>query len=158
MVPPMIEVTYKWPNDVLFNGRKGAGILLETKARPDGALEWLIIGMGVNIVSHPEDTDFPATDLRFEGCPSSVDAVSLLEAFSRHFQVWANRWLDEGFKPLRTAWLRHAIKRGEEIEVRLPKETLRGIFRDLDEDGALLLAMRSGGERRIPAGEVFPVR
>ena len=158
VAPPLIEVTYKWPNDVLFNGRKGAGILLETKTTPDGALEWLVIGLGVNVTSHPEDTRYPATDLRFEGCPPDLDAVRLLEAFSRHFLVWVNRWLEDGFVPLRRTWLNHAEGRGKEIEVRLPHETLRGIFKDLDEDGALLLAMRSGAERRIPAGEIFPIQ
>ena len=158
VVPPMIEVTYKWPNDVLFNGRKGAGILLETKTTPDGAVKWLVIGLGVNLVSHPEDTNYPATDLRFEGCPPDLDAVRLLEAFSRHFLVWVNRWLGDGFTPLRRAWLNRAEGRGKEIQVRLPHETLHGIFKDLDEDGALLLAMRSGAERRIPAGEVFPAQ
>ncbi len=158
VAPPLLEVTYKWPNDVLFNGRKGAGILLESRSAPSGALEWLVIGVGVNVVSHPEqsETVYPTTDLHFEGA-RGVTEVVLLEAFARHFLSWVNRWLDDGFEPLRSAWLRHAERRGQEIEVRLAQESLRGVFADLDADGALLLDMPSGARRRIPAGEVFPL-
>ena len=114
-----------------------------------------MLGVGVNVRSHPEDTSFPATSLAFEGTPSSVTEVDLLQAFSRHFLTWVNRWLDDGFQPVRQAWLSHAHKRGETIEVRLPKETLTGTFADLDADGALILEMPGGVRRQITAGDVY---
>jgi BirA family biotin operon repressor/biotin-[acetyl-CoA-carboxylase] ligase len=95
IAPPMIEVTYKWPNDLLLNGRKAAGILLESHGNPDGTLDCLILGLGANLQHFPEDTSFPATSLRFEGA-TEVDVVALLEAFGRSFLTWVNRWLDEG--------------------------------------------------------------
>lgn len=155
VAPPMIEVTYKWPNDVLLNGRKGAGILLESKSASGGALDWLILGVGVNLQSYPEDTVFPATSLCFEGAPPDLGPVPLLEAFSRHFMTWVNRWLDDGFAPVRRAWLNHVHGLGEEIEVRLPHETLKGTFEGLDERGALLLNMPGSGQRTIAAGDVY---
>jgi BirA family biotin operon repressor/biotin-[acetyl-CoA-carboxylase] ligase len=154
VVPPLIEVRYKWPNDVLFNGRKGAGILLESRMAPTGGLDWLVLGLGVNVTSFPEDAAFPATSLRFEGAPPEVDAVSLLEAFARHLLAWINRWLEDGFAPIRAAWLQHAHGLGEAIEVRLSNEILNGRFRDLDETGALLLELADGRTRPIAAGDV----
>ena len=154
VAPPGVEVTFKWPNDVLLGGRKGAGILLESKTTAEGALDWLILGIGVNVASYPEEARFPATSLRFEGAPPDIDAETLLVAVSRHFLTWVNRWLDDGFAPLRQAWIAHAKGLGEEIEVRLPKETLTGVFETLDEEGALILCLPDGAKRRITAGDV----
>lgn len=157
-VSPPVEITFKWPNDVLLHGRKVAGILLESRsARQGGGLDYLILGCGVNLAHFPQDTPYPATSLRFEGVPASVTEEELLEAFGRHFLSWASRWLDEGFAPVRKAWLRHAERLGEAIEVRLPNESLRGIFRDLDPQGYLLLEREDGELRRISGGDVFGV-
>lgn len=153
--PALLEVTYKWPNDVLLNDRKVAGILLETRMHGAESLDWLVLGVGVNVSSHPKDARLPATDLKFEGAPPSVEAVDLLESFSRHFMTWTNRWLDDGFAPLRRAWLSHAHALGQEIEARLPRETLRGTFRDIDEEGALVLELRDGTRRVITAGDIY---
>src|SRR3546814_17181784 len=120
----MLEVTYKWPNDVLVHGRKAAGILLESRGTAGGGagdgpapeLEWLVIGLGVNVASFPQDTRLPATSLHFEGCPPEVSEVDLLAAFARHLLAWINRWLAHGFAPVRQAWRRHAQGLQEEIE------------------------------------------
>jgi BirA family biotin operon repressor/biotin-[acetyl-CoA-carboxylase] ligase len=77
-----------------------------------------------------------------------------LDSFCRHFLKWTNAWLEEGFAPIRKNWLWRCIGQGEEIVVRLDKETLTGVFTDLDEDGALLLKTEDG-VRRITAGDVF---
>lgn len=154
VAPPLIEVRYKWPNDVLFNDRKGAGILLESQIRPDGGLDWLVLGVGVNVKAFPKESDFPATSLQFEGAPPSLTEVALLEAFGRHFLSWTNRWLEDGFEPIRRAWLSHAYGLGDDITVNLPRESLRGTFRDLDQDGVLLLELADGSLRRIAAGDV----
>jgi len=155
VAPAMLEITYKWPNDVLLNERKVSGILLETRTTPEGAIDWLVLGIGVNVASYPENTDFPATGLHFEGTPKSVTEVDLLQAVSRHFLSWVNRWLEDGFAPIRQAWLSHAQGKGEVIQVRLPKETLSGTFTDMDETGVLLLDVPGEGQRRIAAGDVF---
>ncbi|SMF25168.1 BirA family transcriptional regulator, biotin operon repressor / biotin-[acetyl-CoA-carboxylase] ligase [Tistlia consotensis] len=156
-VSPPVDVTYKWPNDVLLHGRKVAGLLLESRSTPEGGLDWLILGMGVNVATFPKEANYPATSLRFEGVPRDVDEVDLLEAFGRYFMSWASRWLEDGFAPVRAAWLRHAERLGQEIEVRLPNQSLAGTFRDLDAEGHLLLGQADGTTRRIAAGEIFPV-
>lgn len=155
VAPPMIEIGYKWPNDVLLNGRKAAGILLESKADSKQRLDWLVVGLGANVSTFPPDTRLPATSLHFEGCAPDVTAVDLLEAFGRHMLSWVNVWLEDGFAPVRQAWLRHAQGLHGDIEVRLPKETLHGTFSDLDGEGALQLTLPDGRRRSIAAGEVY---
>ena len=66
ILPPTAQVAHKWPNDLLLNGRKASGILLETQVVP-GAGAFVILGVGVNIVSHPDDTPYPVTDLLAAG-------------------------------------------------------------------------------------------
>src|SRR3546814_18478426 len=95
----LLEVTFKWPSDVLLNGRKVAGSLLESKADAAQRLEWLVIGVGVNVTSFPRETRVPASSLHFEGCPPDVTADDLLEAFGRHLLAWINLWLADGFAP-----------------------------------------------------------
>ena len=154
VAPPMIEVRFKWPNDVLLNGRKGAGILLESKII-DGALDWLVLGIGVNVEAFPPDLEPPATSLRYEGATAEVTAVRVLEAFAPHFMSRVNRWLDDGFAPIRRSWLAHAFGLGEAIGVDLAQERLEGRFKDLDEDGTLILELPDGETRGIAAGDVY---
>jgi len=153
VVPPMTPLHYKWPNDVLVNELKVAGFLMESATRGGGRLDWLVLGLGVNVASAPAETLFPATSLRAAGCEIGVE--ELLELFCRHYLNWVNRWLDEGLAPVRRAWLAHGFRLGETIEVRLGKETLSGTFADLDEGGALVLETNGGGRRVVNFGDVF---
>ena len=154
--PPMIEVRFKWSNDVLLNGRKGVGILLESKIS-EGAVDWLVLGVGVNVASFPPDLEPPATSLRFEGASAEVTPERLLEAFSAHFMSRVNRWMDDGFAPIRRDWLNHAFGLGERLAVELAHERVEGRFADLDDTGVLILELAEGGTRRIAAGDVYPI-
>ena len=120
-LPPLAKLQYKWPNDVLIDGQKLAGILLESQIGEQGKLDWLLIGTGVNIASSPEDTDRPATSLTRAGIDLSV--VDVLAAYIHALSTWLLRWETAGFEPVREAWLSRAIGLGEAIEVRLPNET-----------------------------------
>jgi BirA family biotin operon repressor/biotin-[acetyl-CoA-carboxylase] ligase len=155
LMPPLAEVTLKWPNDVLLNERKVAGVLLESVVDAGGCMEALILGVGLNVVSAPTHVSYPVTCLSDEGAGAEVTPEALLEAFAPHFQAWVNRWLDEGFGPLRQAWLARARGLGEPVTVRLPRETLCGTFQDLDAEGALVLRRESGAVQRIHVGDVF---
>ena len=154
IVGPAVRLRYKWPNDLLANGRKLAGILLESETSAKDRVDFVVVGIGVNIVSAPEDVEFPATSLLAEGIAGVTPAL-LLEGFIRHFAGWAGRWREEGFLPIRPAWLAAASGLGERVRVRLERSTLCGRFHDLDNDGALVLE-GAEGRRRIAAGEVFP--
>ncbi len=156
LVPPMVEIRVKWPNDILIHGRKCAGLLLESSAGSGGKLDWLVIGVGVNLVGHPEDLPYPATDLAFEGA-TDIEPELVMAAFARHFLRWSDSWLERGFEPIRVAWLDRAHGLGERLEVRLDKETFGGRFEGLAEDGALIVGLDDGGRRHVAAGDVFPL-
>lgn len=147
------QIQCKWPNDVLLNGKKVAGILLESASRGvDSHPDWVILGMGLNVAWHPESTKFPSTSLRFEGWPSTIDEV--VSAYTKSFLSWTNRWRDNGFAPIRKDWMWRCKGIGEEIEVHLENETLIGIFEDMEDDGALRLSV-NGKIQCITAGDVF---
>jgi BirA family transcriptional regulator, biotin operon repressor / biotin---[acetyl-CoA-carboxylase] ligase len=156
-----LPVVFKWPNDVLLRGRKLAGILIEADGQAAGALDWLVLGVGVNVDSHPAGTAVPATSLRAEGAAgASVETVR--DGFARRFLEAMQDWRRDGFGPIRERWKAHAAGIGDAVTVRLPNATLRGTFVDLDADGALLLGAEAGGAdanhgtvRRITAGDVF---
>ena len=153
---PVLALRYKWPNDLLIDGGKVAGILLESETVAAGSTDFVVIGVGVNLLSAPRDVEFPATSLAEAGCVGAAPP-RLLEAFAHCFAGWSESWREEGFVPVRAAWLQRASGLGEGIRVRLERQTLDGRFLDLDHDGALLLD-GAEGRRRIAAGEVFPAQ
>jgi len=151
---PALPLRYKWPNDLLVGGKKLAGILLESETSGAASVDFVVVGIGVNIRSSPDDVEFPATSLAAEGV-TDVTPAQVLAAFAQVFGDWARRWRAEGFAPVRAAWLARATGLGTAIRVRLERTTLRGRFLDLADDGALVLD-GAGGRQCIAAGEVFP--
>jgi BirA family transcriptional regulator, biotin operon repressor / biotin---[acetyl-CoA-carboxylase] ligase len=151
---PAIDLRCKWPNDLLANGKKIAGILLETEMTGSDRPDFVVLGIGVNLASSPRDTPYPATSLAEEGA-SVIAPTTMLAALMRHFDHWLRLWRDAGFGPIREAWLPRAAGLGQTVTVRLERDTLDGRFLDLDNDGALVLGLPEGN-RRIAAGEIFP--
>jgi BirA family transcriptional regulator, biotin operon repressor / biotin---[acetyl-CoA-carboxylase] ligase len=154
LLPDGADVQLKWPNDVLVDRKKVAGILLESHLVSGGQLDWLVVGTGVNIASHPDNVERPATSLQALGSEAQIAGV--LKAYADAMQSWYQCWQAEGFGPVRTAWLANAWGQGGPVEVRLGKETFHGIFEDLDDTGALIVST-GDGNRLVSAGDVFPV-
>ena len=155
IVPRIERLAYKWPNDVLLNGRKVAGVLLECETVGSEKLSFVVVGVGVNLIASPPGTEFPASSVMEEGLGEVMPEV-MLEEFAEHFRSWNMRWRAEGFAPVRASWLAAAaIAHGEPIRVRLDARRLCGRFLDIDHEGNLLLDC-AGECRRVAAGEVFP--
>lgn len=149
-----VSIAVKWPNDVLADGRKIAGILLESASCGGGRLDWLAVGIGVNLAEHPEGTEFPATSLAAlgESVPPARDALArLASAWAKWYDVWNAR----GFGDIRDAWLARAANIGGRIRARLQNEETSGVFEGIDETGALILREAQDRTRIIAAGEVF---
>jgi BirA family biotin operon repressor/biotin-[acetyl-CoA-carboxylase] ligase len=154
---PAALVRLKWPNDVMVDGRKLSGILIESGRTPSGDL-WLAIGMGVNLAHAPKDVERPATALAdhlkagVAAPPTPAEALAILSAaFARHAAAWSRA----GFAPLREEWLKGAAGIGSPCVARLDRETVEGVAEGLDGDGALLLRLPDRSLRRISAGDVF---
>jgi BirA family biotin operon repressor/biotin-[acetyl-CoA-carboxylase] ligase len=138
----------KWPNDLLLDGAKLSGILLE---RADNAV---VIGFGVNLAHHPTDTDRLATSLAAYGI--AVEPAPFLDMLADTFARWLARWRQEGVLPVRDRWVERAHPAGTALTVRLPdRSSIDGLFERLDADGALILRLASGERRVIHAGDVF---
>jgi BirA family transcriptional regulator, biotin operon repressor / biotin---[acetyl-CoA-carboxylase] ligase len=153
--PAGIEPRLKWPNDVLIGRAKVAGILLESVGKANGAdAASIIVGTGVNIVSSPPDTPYPATSLVEQGF-AAITPRALLGAYLGALDGWLRQWREAGFAGVRTAWCARGLGLGERIRLRLEREELLGRFVDVTTGGALLLDLEGGGRREIAAGDVF---
>lgn len=142
----------KWPNDVLAGGAKLAGILLESTALPDGRFA-VAVGVGVNVVAHPDGLPYPATSLSALG--SKVDAEHLFLALSDAWLGHVARWnRGRGLSAIRDAWLKRAAGLGGEVAVRVDGDVLRGVFETIDEDCRFVVRDRDGNLRRLAAGDV----
>jgi len=134
----------KWPNDLLFDGAKLAGILLERHG------DAVIVGFGVNLAHHPAVVDSPATSLA--ALAGTAPEPSLfLEILARNFSRWLPIWRERGLAPVRAAWLAAAHPLG----TALVTGECEGLFEGLDESGALRLRLADGSLRVIHAGDVF---
>lgn len=146
----------KWPNDVLLNGGKLAGILLEGAS--SAGRQVLVIGIGINLIGAPDAAAVepgavpPVSILAETGI--RITPGQMLDALAPAFAGWEARLVTEGFAPLRAEWLAHAARIGERIVARTGTTTREGLLRGIDESGALLLDM--GRETvAIPAADVF---
>ena len=154
------ELSCKWPNDILLNGKKVGGILLESfetadmTPGKDRMVRWVVVGVGINIDSCPSNTDIKATYLKDAGV-EIISAKIVLSRFIHHFITEYDLWAKKGFAPIRKRWMEYAFRVDQPIEVRLPKETHTGIFEGIDAEGHLLLKPRGGKLVTISAGDVY---
>ena len=148
-------LSLKWPNDVLLNDGKVAGILLESTGR-GGVIEWLSVGVGVNLRSVPGDvgrTDFPPVSLVGEG-GEVCDQDEFLSLLASTFATEERLFQEFGFGHIREKWLRRAARLGEVITARTSKSEVMGTFETVDEAGHLVL-LTPKGRVTIPAADVF---
>ena len=148
----------KWPNDLLLDGAKLSGQLLEGRNH-NGHL-FLVVGIGINLAHHPDDTPYPAIDLASSGVHLDVAMVlkALCDAFDRLLSVWDR---GQGFARIRQLWLDHASYLDKAIEIRTERGVLSGRFAGLDAEGRLLLQPDTQGQEQglktIEAGDFYPL-
>ena len=142
----------KWPNDVLADGAKLAGVLLESISLGGGRFA-VAVGIGVNVVAHPDGLPYPATSLRELG--GEGDAAALFEALSSAWATNYSIWYSpSGLRAVRDRWLRHAAGLGSDVAIQLDGEVVRGTFETIDEHCRFVLRERSGERKFITAGDV----
>jgi BirA family transcriptional regulator, biotin operon repressor / biotin---[acetyl-CoA-carboxylase] ligase len=143
------EVRLKWPNDVMVDGGKVAGILLESSVGQNGIVEYVVAGIGVNVGFAPR-----LPEMRYPGASLGGAVEGTLERLTRALARRLAEWRQDGFGAVRAAWLAKAGPLGADVDVRLGEGVVRGRFAGLDRDGALLLDT-AAGPRRIMSGELL---
>ena len=151
LLPDPAALRLKWPNDLLLDGAKLAGILVESSATACGALDWLVVGMGVNLATAPDLPDRPTAALAQVATPPPVESMARLVL--GRLSHWRHIRLLEGFAPIRAAWLRHAPPIGAPLTLRSGGRAVGGSFAGLGRDGSLLLAT-GGRVHAFAAGEL----
>jgi len=149
MVPAGRDVRVKWPNDVLVDGGKIAGILPESAIGAGGEVEHVVLGIGVNVAFAPQ-----LPDMRYPGAALGGSVEEALEKLTASLATRLAQWRLKGFEMIRAAWLAKAGPLGLEVDVRLGQELVRGRFAGVDREGALLLDTPAG-PRKIVAGELL---
>lgn len=149
IVPSGRAVRVKWPNDVLVDGGKIAGILLESAIAQTGRVEHVVAGVGINVGFAPQ-----LPEMRYPGAALGGSVEAALEKFTNALAVRLVEWRRDGFEAVRAAWLAKAGPIGAEVDVRLGEELVRGHFAGLDREGALLLDT-TAGRRKIVSGELM---
>jgi BirA family biotin operon repressor/biotin-[acetyl-CoA-carboxylase] ligase len=152
---PFADPRCKWPNDLVCHGGKISGMLLEQVEDPSGGMPWLVLGVGVNLVTAPiTGALFPALSLADLG--GAVGCEPMIGCYAHALVKWVGKWRTEGFGAIREAWLARALGIGKPIVARLSEDrSLHGVFEGLDADGQLILAEDGGVRRLISAGDVF---
>lgn len=152
---PMLEekadVSLKWPNDILLNRKKIGGVLLEAFT-DDDRRQWLVVGVGINIESHPGNVMFPATCLKENGI-EIVSAKIVLSRFLSCFMERYDRWTQEGFAQMNKEWQKHAFLLGEQIEISASGHEVKGIFKGIDTAGHMLIE-QNGVVIPVMAGDI----
>jgi BirA family biotin operon repressor/biotin-[acetyl-CoA-carboxylase] ligase len=152
-VAPPLEprLTIKWPNDLMLDGAKLGGVLIEGESI---ANQPVAIGLGVNCASHPVFSEYATTDLAAAGL--RVLASTVFSALSKSMLARLAQWRrGESFLSVRSDWLERATGVGERIVVRFGAGVLTGDFETLDEEGRLLLRLPDGRLSTISTGDVF---
>ncbi len=144
LISPGFEIACRWPGRVLVQG----GVVAEAAVGIDAgeAPEWIVVGAEVFLTEAPAERQGAVSFV--EQCSERVDRVEMLEAFSRHFLVWTNNWMDGGFAPLGEAWKRRAQGLGESLALG-GDGTLRGTFSDIDDGGRLILVAADGTRHAV---------
>jgi BirA family biotin operon repressor/biotin-[acetyl-CoA-carboxylase] ligase len=145
LLPPQVRAALKWPNDVLVNDGKIAGILTEQ------AGDAVILGIGLDVLQAPTGVSYKVSTIVGSGGLATVDGAR--ERVLAALGNWLETWEQDGFAPIRTAWLARAHPIGSTLSVRLGERFVSGEFAGIDADGALLLDTPEG-RSRIVAGEV----
>ena len=145
-----IKISKKWPNDLLINDKKVAGILLENTII-DSKVDAIVVGLGVNVTTSPENVMFKAANL--QDLEFKVDKEQVWQKFLANFAVNYQSWQDFGFKVVKNKFINDAWRLSEEISINNNKVNISGIFEGINQDGAIVINT-SQGVRQVAFGDV----
>ncbi|MFC3051113.1 biotin--[acetyl-CoA-carboxylase] ligase [Kordiimonas pumila] len=149
------DIQCKWPNDILINGKKAAGVLIETSGVVGNTVGHIIVGIGMNLLHSPDTAQFPATNF-FAHIGKKVDPREALTVLAANVKKRLDKWRVSDFKPIQQEWTDHAWGIGKPVQVRSIDETFSATLLHLAEDGGLKVKLVNGVERTIYAADIFP--
>jgi len=147
------QIRLKWPNDVLLDGAKLTGILVERLPLTRGKAA-VVVGIGINVAHAPPQTNYPVTSLMANGF--SITPPQIIGLLSHFWAMYFDLWHEKnGFECIREKWLSHAAGVGQEIHIKQQGRKLSGLFKTIDEQGRLVLKQDNGVLIAIAAGDVY---
>ena len=151
------DLCLKWPNDILFNGAKMCGILVESRPSAQAGLTDIVIGTGINLASNPDvEGLFGAGNLTQHGWACSRD--DLFVALVRSTRDWLAIWHDgKGFETLRLAWLERSCHIGHQVTIRVGEADFTGRFATISNEGALVLENADGLSKKFLSGHIVNI-
>lgn len=154
LFPPGHVLTYKWPNDLLLNGKKVGGLLLEAvplSEEQEGCTAYLI-SCGLNLISQPLNVRYATTSFQNEGIYLSLHEV--LHGVTASLERYISLWKEQGFSPIYASWMKYAAGLDQKISFDLHGKLQEGFFKGIDGDGALLLRTTEG-LKKFTVGEIL---
>ncbi len=153
-----LPVLFKWPNDVLIDHHKVAGVLIDVGPfSKEHIADWYVIGVGINVAEVPYDIHkgrLPLTTSLLEH-ECVVAREQLSDLFLDSFNFYYMKWQQSGFKPIRDEWFDSCVyTRGQEIECGPPSHRIKGTFHDVSLDGSLVIKDESGAFVNVRTGQV----
>lgn len=145
-------LVYKWPNDLLLDNKKVAGILIQTESNSDTNLEVCIAGVGINIQSVPNNLPYQVTSLSLYS-KEDLNLDRLLSVLLRSIDVYYTMWQQQGFEPIRHLWLQRAHSLKQELTIKIKEASIKGIFMGINSMGALLIQQADGSVREFASIE-----
>ncbi len=155
MMSPMVTLRYRWPNDIILNGDKAAGIFIDAPTAIDDYWPWMVIGVSVNVNSYPNDPNPGAVSVHEAQGNPEISVVDVLEEFSKQFLHWINRWAEHGFDPLLRNWRQRVNGIDEHVSIKLKNETASGILASIEPNGAAAITLTDGNIRQISLSEFY---
>lgn len=149
------RVQLKWPNDVYYEGKKIAGILIETQINPrSGITDWLVIGCGINLVDFPENVSHPATSIYYE-TGKTITVEQSVDELMRYFVNYLQLYNQYGFAMIREKWLSQAYGINSPITATTSNNRISGTFKDISANGSIVIQLHGNKTVEISSGEVF---
>jgi BirA family biotin operon repressor/biotin-[acetyl-CoA-carboxylase] ligase len=154
-----LQPTVKWPNDILLNGDKVAGLLNEMSSETD-QVHYVVLGIGVNLnmraEQFPDDLRYPATSLAI-ATGKAVSRLAFTRSLLQELDALYQIYLEQGSVPIFAAWTELCDLTGKEVQVDCNNLLIEGTMVGLGDDGALLVRTSAGKIESIYAGDVRPV-
>jgi len=155
MMSPMVTLRYRWPNDIILNGDKVAGIFIDTPATVDNDWPWIVVGMSVNVASYPDNPNRGAVSIHEAQGNPDISVVDVLEEYSKQFLHWINRWAEHGFESLLKNWQQRVNGINELVSIELRNETITGELTGIEPNGAITVTLADKSARQISLSEFY---